>query len=247
MSRLVSLYPAAWRARYEAEFHELIAERAPSRVERFDIVRGALDAHLHPQVRRPGDALSPAPLPEGDYRLARRLGFAALIGAVLWPTGLAIASIGPVVYDGLGAYRDGSAAMPFLFLAIVLLVVGLLGHQIRLPADARLARGSALLAIPFLLVFSVGPWMWQFGLVALGLLIVLAISGLRSGTWPLGASLLVIVACVGVVGIVAVAVAVASGDRMAGGAFFVAAGLTLVPVWLSVGATLLRRPALPVT
>jgi hypothetical protein len=36
------------------------------------------------------------------------------------------------------------------------------------------------------------------------------------------------------------------GDRMAGGAFFAAAGLTLVPVWLSVGATLIRRPALPV-
>lgn len=245
MSRLVRLYPYAWRARYEAEFHELIAERPASLVERFDIVRGALDAHLHPQVRRPG-TLSLAPMPEEDYRLARRLGLAALVGGMLWPIALGIASIGPVVYDGRGAYRDGSAAMPFLFLAIVLLVAGLLGHQIRLPEDARLARGSALLAIPFLLVFGVGPWMWQFGLVALGLLIVLAITGLRSGTWQLGASLAVIVACLGVVGIVAVAVAVASGDRMAGGAFFAAAGLTLVPVWLSVGATLIRRPALPV-
>jgi hypothetical protein len=246
MSRFVSLYPHAWRARYEAEFHELIAERAPSLVERFDIVRGALDAHLHPQVRRPGNALSLAPLPEEDYRVVRRLGFAAVIGGLLWPIAFGIASIGPVVYDGQGAYRDGSAAMPFFFLAIVLLVAGLLGHQIRLPEDARLARGSALLAIPFLLMFGVGPWMWQFGLVAIGLLVVLAITGLRSGAWQLGASLAVIVACLGVVGIVAVAVAVASGDRMAGGAFFAAAGLTLVPVWLSVGATLIRRPALPV-
>lgn len=242
MSGLLRLFPRPWRDRYEDEFVALLGERPPTVLDRIDIARSALDARLHPQV--PGMGVAPRPqLTDDDLRDARRFGFAAVIGAVLWPIGLAVAFVGPVVYDGYGAYRDGSAAMPLFLLAIVLLVAGLLGHQIRLPADARLARGSALLAIPFLLVFGIGPWMWQFGLVALGLLVVLAITGVHSGTWQLGASLAVITACLAVVGIVAVAATVAPGDRMAGSAFFAAAGLFLVPVWLAVGATLIRRPA----
>ena len=224
----------------------MLGERPPTVMDRIDIARSALDARLHPQMPGMGVVTTPPPLGEGDVRDARRLGFAALIGAVLWPMGLAVASSGPVVYDEHGAYRDGSAAVPFVLLAIVLLVAGLLGQQIRLPADARLARGSALLAIPFVLVFGVGPWMWPFGLVALGLLVVLAVTGLRSGTWQRGPSLAVVGACLAVVGIVVVALAVAPNDRMVGGAVFAVAGLALVPVWLSVGATLIRRPALPV-
>ena len=246
MSRLVRLYPHAWRDRYEAEFLGLIDDRPPSPAERFDIVRGALDAHLHPQVRTRG-AVVPAPVPDADLRLARRFGFAALIGAIAWPAAFAVVLMGPVRYDGEGAYRDGSAAFPIFFLAVVLLAASLLGQAIRLPAGARVGRASAVLAMPFLLLFGLGPWMWQFGLVALGLLVVLAITGLQSGAWPRAASLVVIGASLAVVGIVVIGVAVAPADRMAGGAFFVAAGLMLVPVWLSVGATLIRRPALPVT
>jgi hypothetical protein len=242
MSRFVRLYPRAWRDRYEVEFLGLIGDRPPTPLERFDIVRGALDAHLHPQVRRRGEAAPPSPMLEDDLRLARRLGFAAIIGAVLWLTALAIAATGPVVYDDQGAYRDGAAALPFWFLAILLLAAGLLGQQVHLPSSARLARASALLAIPFLLVFGIGPWMWQFGLIAVGLLGVLALAGLRSGVWHRGASLAVVAACLGVGAIVAVAMAVAGNDRMAGGAFFLAAGLALVPAWLGVGATLIGRP-----
>ena len=52
MSALVRLYPRAWRERYEAEFLELLEARPPTIGDRFDILRGALDARLHPQVRR---------------------------------------------------------------------------------------------------------------------------------------------------------------------------------------------------
>ena len=246
MSRLVRLYPRAWRERYETEFLGLIAERPPTLGERFDIVRGALDARLHPQVRATNGAMPPSPQADADVRLARRFGFAAMIGAVVWAAAFAIAVTGPIRYDGEGAYRDGGAAFPFFFLAVALLGAGLLGHLICLPAHARLARGSAGLAIPFLLLFGMGPWLWQLGLIAIGLLVVLAVAGLRSGTWQLGATLAVVVAGVGVVAIVAVALAVTVGDRMAGGAFLVAAGLILVPAWLGVGATLIRRPAQPV-
>lgn len=240
MSRLVRLYPQAWRDRYESEFLGLLGERTPTLAHRFDIVRGALDAHLHPQVRRHADAPAPHPVPDDDLRVARRLGFAAVIGAVLWPAAFAVASIGPVVYDGDGAYRDGAAALPILLLAVILLAAGLVGHLIRLPRDARLARGSALTAIPFLVLWGLGPWLWPLGLVVVGLLVVLAIAGRRSGAWPLWASLTVVAAGVGVTAIGAAGAALAGTDRMAGGFVFLAIGLVLVPAWLGVGATLVR-------
>jgi hypothetical protein len=242
MSRLVSLYPRAWRERYETEFLDLIEAQPPSTSDRFDIVRGALDARLHPQVRRSVNAPILAPVPEADLRIARRLGFAAVIGAVLWPAAFVVASIGPVRYDGDGAYRDGGAALPVLLLAVGLLAAGLIGQLIRLPADARLARGAATAAIPFLLVWGMAPWLWPVVLVAIGFIVVLAVAAHRSGAWPGVASLVVVAACLTVVVIGVVAANVAGGDRMAGGLFFLVGGLALAPAWLGIGATLIGRP-----
>ena len=47
MSRLLRLYPGEWRARYEPEMRELLAQAPPSLRDRLDLVRGALDARLH--------------------------------------------------------------------------------------------------------------------------------------------------------------------------------------------------------
>jgi hypothetical protein len=243
MSGLVRLYPREWRDRYEAEFLGLISERPPTIPARLDIIRGALDAHLHPQVRRNVDAAPLPPVPEEDIRLARRLGIAAVIGGAFWPAAWGVASIGPIQYDGAGAYRDGSAAMPLLLVAVALLAAGLLGQYIRLPVEARLARGSAMLAVPFVVLFGLAPWVFSMGLVAIGLLIVLAVAGWRSGVWPLAASLTVAAACVGVVAIAAYGMATFGGDRMAGGAIMAVAAVVFIPVWLGVGATLIRRPA----
>lgn len=242
MSRLVNLYPRAWRDRYETEFLDLIEARPVSAMERFDIVRGALDARLHPQVRPSVDAPIPPPAPEADLRIARRLGFAAVIGAVLWPVAFVVAAVGPIRYDAQGAYRDGGAAFPILLLAVALLAAGLLGHLIRLPPDARLARGGAMAAIPLLLVWGTAPWLWPIALVSIGLIGVLAAGARRSGDWPLTASLAVVAGCLAVFAIGGVGAAVAGADRMAGGAFFVLAGLSLIPAWLGIGATLIRRP-----
>lgn len=51
MSGLVRLYPRSWRDRYEAEFESLLVERPPRLRDRLDIVAGALDARLDPQLR----------------------------------------------------------------------------------------------------------------------------------------------------------------------------------------------------
>lgn len=58
---LLRLYPAAWRARYGDEFAELLASRPPSLRDRLDILFGAVDARLNPQVGRA--APSDAPMP----------------------------------------------------------------------------------------------------------------------------------------------------------------------------------------
>lgn len=82
MTRLVRLYPAAWRERYEVELRALLDERTPDVLDRLDIIRGPIDAHLHPQ-RRP-DPREPAET-LGRLRLA---GSVATIGGVLWePSG----------------------------------------------------------------------------------------------------------------------------------------------------------------
>ncbi|HEX5015891.1 MAG TPA: hypothetical protein VFV72_17225 [Candidatus Limnocylindrales bacterium] len=237
MSALIRLYPRAWRERYEAEFLTLLEARPPTLYDRFDIVRGALDARLHPQVRS-AEREDPS-VPEGDRRIARVLGYAGIAGAILWPLSFLVMLAGPVVYDGDGAYRDGSAAFPFFFGAVVLMVAGLIGHLITLPRTAVVGRASALIAIPLFLLLGMGPWMWYFGLAAFFLVAVLAVTGQRAGTWSPWASFTVVCSVLGVMLIGVVGASLAT-DRMSGGAFFVVAGMALVPVWLAVGGTLMR-------
>jgi magnesium-transporting ATPase (P-type) len=48
MSRLLlKLYPEAWRRRYETEMSVLLEDDPPGPVSQFDLIRGALRAHLH--------------------------------------------------------------------------------------------------------------------------------------------------------------------------------------------------------
>jgi hypothetical protein len=50
MSRLLRLYPAAWRERYDAEFIAMLQERPVGVTGTVDIAGGAIDAHLHPEL-----------------------------------------------------------------------------------------------------------------------------------------------------------------------------------------------------
>jgi hypothetical protein len=51
MKRLVWLYPARWQRRYGDEFIAVLASQRFSIGLMMDVVGGAVDAHLHPQVR----------------------------------------------------------------------------------------------------------------------------------------------------------------------------------------------------
>lgn len=145
MSRLLRLYPLSWRERYGEEFLALVLERPPSLADRVDIVRGAVDARLHPQLPRPD-------------RVRDRSGFAPLGGLVLLIAAVWIGANGPLQYDEYGTYRDGSAAaLPFLA-AMGLLVFGIYRLMKRLPPESRGARACAWLAIGVGALWSIMPW-----------------------------------------------------------------------------------------
>jgi hypothetical protein len=50
MSRLLRLYPTAWRERYEAEFLRVLQERPVGLRASVDVLLGAVDAHVHPEL-----------------------------------------------------------------------------------------------------------------------------------------------------------------------------------------------------
>jgi hypothetical protein len=53
MKWLLYLYPARWRERYEEEFRAVLAGQRASLGVFFDVLGGAVDAHLHPQILHP--------------------------------------------------------------------------------------------------------------------------------------------------------------------------------------------------
>ena len=53
MRWLLQLYPAPWRERYGEEFGAVLASQRTSLGLVFDVLGGAVDAHLHPQRPRP--------------------------------------------------------------------------------------------------------------------------------------------------------------------------------------------------
>lgn len=60
MTRVLRLYPRAWRDRYEAEMADLLAQRTLTWPDRVDLLKGALDAHLHPWLARSPETLTVA-------------------------------------------------------------------------------------------------------------------------------------------------------------------------------------------
>jgi hypothetical protein len=51
MSWMLRLYPARWRERYGEEFGAVLASQRPSVGLVLDVLAGAIDAHLHPQIQ----------------------------------------------------------------------------------------------------------------------------------------------------------------------------------------------------
>jgi hypothetical protein len=134
MTRLIALYPRWWRDRYGDEMRALLELAPPNSRDRWDLVRGALDAWLHP----PQPSLVPA--------------LAAVVGGGLWTVAAAGVLVQPVPLDWPGYLAD---AIPVALLAVGCILVSVVGLAVR-AADTR--GRSAGLAIG-LATIGYGAWL----------------------------------------------------------------------------------------
>jgi len=247
MSRLVDCYPRAWRARYGDELEDLVAGRPPGLGGSVDLIRGAIDAHRHPELVDVTAVLPTGDEPVSrkryeDLRAARRLGQASWLGAVAWIFAWVVAANGPMVGTGDDAYRDGMAAMPLYFTALLLLSAGLVGQMVRLPARARVARFGAFIAIFAAPLWGLGPWLLLFAAILFVGLVLLALGAWWTSEWS-GAGALAVVGSIGIVAVL-IAVSLVAGFRepLGQGALIVSVSV-LTLSWLAVGANLQSLPA----
>ncbi|MBM4408521.1 MAG: PadR family transcriptional regulator [Chloroflexi bacterium] len=176
-SLLIRLFPARWRVRYGDEFEAMLDERPMGPFDVADVLLAALDAHLH----RHG--LAGVPQPPGGFTMSLRIGgYVAIIGGILWFSGLAYAS----ATAGAGA----DAARPLAILAMVIgnasllvALAGLSAFQARryprmtwaafiLPALGAIISIVGVLAMEFVgdrpFVGDVSPWyVWMLGWLTL--------------------------------------------------------------------------------
>lgn len=238
MSRLVALYPRDWRDRYEDEYLALLADRPPDSRGSLDIVRGAIDARLHPQV--PGSPRVPVEAPSiGRWSLVA--GWTTLLGAGLFYLGVVLAANGPIVVDGTDTYRDGSAGLPFIFLAMVCLVVGMVAVVLTIP-PSRSANAAVYIGSLAGLLWAGAPWLFWAGLITFGGLVVIGGAAWRARAWS-GWRLAALVACIGSAwGLAFLAL---SGTVAAPEGFqFVLFGIGGL-AWPIVGTSLIRRRRAP--
>jgi hypothetical protein len=126
-TRIAGLYPREWRARYGQELDALLEAGSLGIRDRIDLLRGALDAHLHPA--------RPSPLPV----------VAALTASALVTAHALVLGAEPVPLDWPGYLEE---ALPLLVLAVVALLPAIVGLWLKLgDADGVLGRLGLLVAV----------------------------------------------------------------------------------------------------
>ncbi|MGZ8502582.1 MAG: hypothetical protein ACXWW6_06995 [Candidatus Limnocylindrales bacterium] len=140
---LLSLYPGRWRARYGEEMAVLIEARAMTGRDRVDLVRGALDAWIHP----PTPSRAPA--------------VAALFGGGLWTVVAAGVLFQPTPPDWPGYLLE---VVPIALVAVAFLWVAVLGCGLR-SGDG----GAGILRVTgAITTLGYGAWIAMLALTATG-------------------------------------------------------------------------------
>lgn len=141
MSVLVRLYPAAWRARYGPEFEALLAERPPSRRDVLDIVLGAIDARLSPQV-------DSAPVTRRAALTDRLAGGAAIAGGLIWSATYLV---------GWLVQAEGDLSLPIL-IALALMLLSLPGRYLAAYARPVVLGAGAFVVSLAVILAELLPW-----------------------------------------------------------------------------------------
>lgn len=138
-SRYVGLYPKAWRERYGDELQAVLERHPPGFRMSLDLVRGAMDAHLHPLV--------PSRLPV----------LAAVTASALAVAHAIALAVQPVATDWPGYQEEALALIIGCVAAALPAIVGL---WLRLgDSDGAIGRIGVLLAL-------LGHAVWLFVLIA---------------------------------------------------------------------------------
>ena len=171
MSGLLRLYPRSWRERYGEEFEDLLAQRPPSVRHRLDIARGALDAHLHPELVDPD-------------RVVDRWWLVPLAGFGLLFLGVLVVAVSPERVDAYGSYREAPLALVPLLGAVVLLIVGIARLVLLLPAEAGALRVIGSIGVSAGVLWAIAPWTGILGATFFGATAVVAVGAWRAAVIP---------------------------------------------------------------
>jgi hypothetical protein len=192
MSGLLHLYPRAWRERYGDELAALLEARPPSPLDQFDLIRGAFDARLHPQV--PGADVRPD---KGIPVQRRGIGLMAALGGVAWIVG--VVSLFALPRDVEGG-RDTSIAVVGLAIGTALtgIALGELGSRRGSAGSVITGHVIAAIGISFAILVT-QPWPMfiipLYGFPVLGL--IAATRGHLNGILPNWLPLVFAIAMVG--------------------------------------------------
>jgi hypothetical protein len=171
-SRWLRLYPRDWRLRYEDELAAVIGARPTDWRVRLDLVRGAIDAHLHPRIPPSVGVL--APLVAGGAWISA--GAATLIepvppdwpGYLVWtlPLGLigAVAALRIILAVGKrSGLRAPAATGPVLVVAVVGHVIWIVALALALVGGPYGAITAAAQSIAAVGTVGVGLVRWRVG------------------------------------------------------------------------------------
>jgi hypothetical protein len=168
MSRLLRLYPRAFRARYEVELRALLEDSPPGPTELLDLVLGAFRARVgrHTSHRLPSpDGNEPVPPPRLHPAALVLMGLAGLASAYALTVGvISLADPDPNRWAGWG---------PAGFTIAAAFVLGGLALALRRPAF-----GGSLGAIGAVLCVAAAPWLFVVA-VPVGLAAALPFMALR--------------------------------------------------------------------
>jgi hypothetical protein len=223
MTRLLRLYPPAWRERYGAELASILEAQPPTLGDRLDLVRGAFDAHLHPElVARDADPRDVRDPEAGSVLSGVLIG----LGSAAWLVGVLTMMLRPLTFGE----RDLSAFGLLVALAGVLYAAGI--ARLAWSGGLRPRIGSAVIAAFALMI---PPMVWPiFVLGYWGLLIslaVVAVSRVIAGRWP---GWLAIAMCVAAV--------IAFASSAGGTSLWLAAAMPIAMAMLAVLSLLRRLP-----
>lgn len=252
MSRLVRLYPAAWRARYGDELAALLEDDPPSPFDTLDLLLGALDAHRH--LRGPGRLSDDR---KGIPMTLRLAGSAAVLGGGLW-----IAMIAAFAYISMANLPDGDGAPLFVLvvgaqLALLVALAGLSAFQadrhrglvwfaFLVPATGAVVSLVGLAGMALRpdeeLVAGLSGWaIWSLGMMAtiVGAGLFGAVTYLTAALSRTGALVLTGGATLG---IVSIAFGVFGGpDQAMGPLLLVLGSVVLGAGWIMLGLDAVRR------